>query len=266
MKGYLSYFKQELLTGLQYREAAIAGCATQFFWGLLYCMIYLAFYSHTSIDSMSFKEIISYVWLNQGFIYLVALSIKDNDIAGSIKEGTVAYELLRPYDLYYWWFIKMLSKKYSAAFLRCIPIFMVSFILPKPFNLSLPISLQAFVLFLITLFLGSIIVSSIVVIIHFICFFTLSDKGIFSLIATIGQLLSGMDVPLPLLPTLIITISEFLPFRLVGDLPFRIYSGNISGDYAIRCIIFQVIWIVLLTIIGKLIMKKALTKVCIQGG
>ncbi len=266
MKGYLSYFKQELLTGLQYKEAALAGFATQLFWGFLYCMIYMAFYSHTSIDSMSFNEIISYVWLNQGFIYLVALRIKDNDIASSIKEGTVAYELLRPYDLYYWWFIKMLCKKYSAAFLRCIPIFMVAFILPKPFNLALPISLKAFVLFLITLFLGSIIVSSIVVIIHFVCFFTKSDKGIFGLIATIGELFSGMDVPLPLLPTLIITISEFLPFRLVGDLPFRIYSGNINGDYAIRCIIFQVIWIVLLTIIGKLIMKKALTKVSIQGG
>ena len=40
MKPYLSYFKKELLEALQYREAAIAGLATQFFWGILYAFVY----------------------------------------------------------------------------------------------------------------------------------------------------------------------------------------------------------------------------------
>ena len=94
----------------------------------------------------------------------------------------------------------------------------------------------------------------------------LKDKGISSIINTIGELLAGFVVPLPLLPNLIINLSEYLPFRLIGDLPFRIYSGNIAGNYAIKCIILQIIWVILLMIIGKLVMNKALKKVSIQGG
>ena len=33
-------------------------------------------YSHASIDSISFKEIISYVWLNQSFMSLLVIRIK----------------------------------------------------------------------------------------------------------------------------------------------------------------------------------------------
>ena len=266
MKGYLSYFKQELLTGLQYKEAAIAGFATQLFWGFLYCMVYQAFYSHASIDSISFHELICYVWLNQALFSLIIIRSKDVEMIKTIKEGTVAYELCRPYDLYWWWYLKLIAQRYGAVILRFIPVITLAVLLPAPYNLTSPISLKAFLLFLITLFLGSLIIVGINLIIHSLSFFTMQDKGISSIINTIGELLSGFAVPLPLLPNLIINISEYLPFRLVGDLPFRIYSGNIAGNYAIKCIILQIIWVILLYIIGKLIMNKALKKVSIQGG
>jgi ABC-2 type transport system permease protein len=266
VKQYLSHFKLQLLTGLQYRTAALAGISTQFFWGFLYCMVYQAFYSHTSIDSMSFKELISYVWLNQALFSLVVLRMKDNEVLESIRSGTVAYELCRPYDLYCWWYLKFLAKRYASAALKFIPVIVLAFLLPKPYNLSLPYSFSSFILFLISLLLGSFIIASINMIIHSISFFTLQDKGITSIINTTGELLSGLYLPIPLLPLFIISISEYLPFRLIGDLPFRIYSNNISGMYALKSITLQIIWIILLFIIGKLIMKKALKKVCIQGG
>ena len=34
MKKYLSFFRLRFITGLQYRTAALAGIATQFFWEL----------------------------------------------------------------------------------------------------------------------------------------------------------------------------------------------------------------------------------------
>ena len=266
MRGYLSYFKTQLLTGLQYKEAALAGLATQFFWGFLNCMVYQAFYSHASIDSISFHELICYVWLNQALFSLIIIRSKDVEMIKTIKEGTVAYELCRPYDLYWWWYLKLIAQRYGAVILRFIPVITLAVLLPAPYNLTSPISLKAFLLFLITLFLGSLIIVGINLIIHSLSFFTMQDKGISSIINTIGELLSGFAVPLPLLPNLIINISEYLPFRLVGDLPFRIYSGNIAGNYAIKCIILQIIWVILLCIIGKLIMNKALKKVSIQGG
>lgn len=207
-----------------------------------------------------------YVWLNQAFFYLILIAIKDEQIIEQIKNGTVAYELCRPYDLYWWWYLKHLSKRYAGCLLRCFPVIILALLLPKPYNLSLPISILAFILFLLALFLGSLLITSICMLINIITFFTYNDKGISSIIYTIGNLLSGIDVPLPLLPAVVLTITEYLPFRLISDLAVRIYSGNINISYGIKSIILQLIWILILVIIGRLLMKKALSKVSIQGG
>ena len=44
MKKYLSYFQMRFNTMLQYRASAIAGICTQFFWGFMQILIYIAFY------------------------------------------------------------------------------------------------------------------------------------------------------------------------------------------------------------------------------
>ena len=48
-----------------------------------------------------------------------------------------------------------------------------------------------------------------------IAFFTNEDKGITSIIDTIGGILSGFEVPLLLLPPVILKISNYLPFRYI---------------------------------------------------
>lgn len=266
MKGYLSYFKSELLVGLQYKEAALAGLTTQFFWGILYALVYQAFYNHANVDTINFRELMCYVWLNQAFFSLILLSIKDKKIIQDIKDGTVAYELARPYDLYWWWYLKLLSKRYAACLLRFLPVIIFAFIIPYPYKLTLPPTIMSFILFLIALFLGTLLIVSISMILQSISFFTYQDKGITSLVFIIGNLLSGLDIPLPLMPKIILKITEYLPFRLIGDLSNRLYSGNINISYGIKSIILQIIWIIILVVIGKIIMKVALKKVSVQGG
>jgi len=266
MRGYLSYFKTELLVGLQYKISALSGLTTQFFWGIIHIFVYIAFYSHTNISSITLKELICYVWLTQSFFSLVYLNIKDKETLESIKNGTVAYELCRPYDLYTWWYIKHLAKRIANVTLRSIPLLTLAFVLPQPYGMDLPISTLSFILFILSLMLGAIIITSINIIIETLSFFTMQDKGVSSIFYTVGDLLSGFILPIPLLPTIVVMITEYLPFRLIGDLSFRIYSGNILIPYAIKSILLQIVWIIALIVIGKLLMKKALKKVSIQGG
>ena len=44
MISYLNYFKLRFITNLQYRASALAGLSTQFFFGFVYIMVYIAFY------------------------------------------------------------------------------------------------------------------------------------------------------------------------------------------------------------------------------
>ena len=266
MRAYYTYFKSELMVGLQYRAAAIAGLSTQFFWGIILSFIYTSFYQHATLDNFSTNQLMCYVWLNQAFFSLTYPSIKDNQIMEQIKNGTVAYELCRPYDLYWWWYLKILSKRYASCILRCFPVLIFAIILPTGYKLVAPVSIEALLLFIITLFLGTIVITAINMIIQSISFFTNEDKGIASIFYTFMALLSGITIPLPFLPDIINNINYILPFRLINDLPFQTYSGSMTLNNVLIGILMQIIWIFILITIGKIIIKKVLTKASIQGG
>ena len=93
MKFYFSYFKLRFITSLQYRSSALAGIATQIFFGLIFIMVYLAFYeSGSSSYPMEVYELVSYLWLNQICFSLVYMFYKDKEIFDLIKTGNIAYE------------------------------------------------------------------------------------------------------------------------------------------------------------------------------
>ena len=102
--------------------------------------------------------------------------------------------------------------------------------------------------------------------VHTIGFYTYNEAGISSMLNSVMELLAGEMVPVALLPLLIQKGTYYLPFRLVCDLPFRLYSGNIGIMEGIFSIGLQILWIVILFVIGNLIVKSALKKVFVQGG
>lgn len=75
-----------------------------------------------------------------------------------------------------------------------------------------------------------------------------------------------MCVPIPLMPTGIQTFLNYLPFRFLSDLPFRIYIGNIGVLEGLVSVLFGAIWLIVLIVVVKLLMKTSLKKVVIQGG
>ena len=267
MKSYISYFKLKFKTGLQYRAAAFAGMSTQVFFGFVYVSIYVAFYESGSGNlPMKLTELVSYVWLGQSLFALVYLWYKDKDILNLIKSGNIAYELCRPQDLYLMWASKILGERLSNAALRFLPVIIFALILPSPYNLDLSITLPRLSLFIIAMILSIILMTVLTLFYHVICLFTLDEKGVVNIFMVISDILSGMVIPIPFFPKYLQNISNILPFRYITDFPFRLYVGNISIDQALNGIIIQIIWIIILILLGRLITNKALKKAVIQGG
>jgi len=267
MKAYFSYFKLRFINSFQYRAAAIAGVCTQFFWGFMNIMIYEAFYLNTNANvTISFQALVNYIWLRQSFLYFSMLWYKDNELLDIIKNGNISYELCRPHDIYPFWFGKLIAQRLSGAILRFFPIIIVAVFLPKPYNITLPESPLAFLLFLITLILGLVVTCAISLFVHLIAFITLESSGIMNVLFLLGDFLSGNDIPIPFMPSFLRTICYVLPFRLVSDLPFRTYSGNIGTLEASLSVLFQLLWIFVLILAGNLMMKSITKKVLVQGG
>lgn len=267
MKAYFSVFKMRIINGFQYRTAALAGAATQFFWGFMYIMIYEAFYQNAALNQpISLNQLVDYIWLQQAFIVFIALWFRDSEIFSLITGGNIAYELCRPCGIYGFWYAKLIAQRISGALLRCSPILIIVFLLPEPYGLSMPPSITAMILFTVTLLLGLLVLVSISMFIYISVFVTMSPVGSLLMIGVLGEFFAGMIIPIPLMPAWLQKIAYFLPFRLASDLPFRVYSGNIPVNEATLSIFIQIIWLAVLVLSGRALLGKALKKVVVQGG
>jgi ABC-2 type transport system permease protein len=266
MRSYVSYFKLQLINSLQYKIAALAGIVTQFFWGFILIFIYEAFYTSSSAEQLiTFSQLVPYIWLHQAFFTITYL-MEDKDINEAIRTGSVCYELTKPYNLYWFWYIRVIAKRYASVLLRFSPVFIVGFLLPAPYNLTPPISLAAFLLFLITLALASFLIASLLMLLNVFTFYNNTSDGLMDIAFIILRLLSGTDIPIPFLPNIIQRVTYLMPFRLIGDLPYRVYTGNIGISEGIFSVGLQLFWISILIIIGMRLLKNATKRIYIQGG
>lgn len=267
MIKYQSLFKIKFISGLQYRAAAWAGIFTQFAWGFLEILMFKAFYEvNPTAFPMDFTSLVSYVWLQQALLALYMIWFWENDIFESIQTGNVAYELVRPISVYNMWFARSIATRISKTVLRALPILVVAFFLPKPFNLSLPSSFSHFMLFLITMVLALFVIIALNMIIYFLSFFTINSFGMRMVFQSLGDLLSGSVIPLPFFPPTIGAVASLLPFAAIQNVPFRIYSGDLTGDKLITSLSLQVFWVISLILCGKLLEKRVINHVVIQGG
>lgn len=244
MKAYTSIWKLRFMTGLQYRTAALAGIVTQLFFGLIFMMVFIAFYEQSSVvPPMPLTDLIDYMWLQQIFLGFVALWFRDNDIFELITSGNIAYELSRPCDLYGFWYAKLIAARLSSVALRCAPLLLIVFFLPEPYRMHLPESFVSLLLFLIALSLGLLINVGISMMIYISVFWTMSPNGSILLIAVLGEFFAGMIVPIPFMPQWLQFVVSFLPYRWATDFPFRVYSGHIPSVDALSGIGIQLVCI-----------------------
>lgn len=267
-KIYLAYFKMKFLNEIQYKTAAIAGVLTQFAWGGMYIMLYTAFLKNGTSADYTIPQMATYIWLQQGLLILYNSWTVDKDTIEECETGQISMELVRPINLYSIWHAKTLGKKVAASLLRLIPIVIIcSLPFLGQYKLMAPVNASAFILFLITLILSVILMMSNLLIMYIVIMKNMSSKGIRSAFRIVIEFLSGGDIPLAFMPELMIKIIKFTPFYYMQNVPFNIYNGYISNTNEIIEIIFiQIIWIIVLTFIGKISMSKQLKTIVVQGG
>jgi ABC-2 type transport system permease protein len=253
---------------LQYRVAAFAGVWTQVFFGLVFIMVYEAFYrSSTVTPPMPFAQLVSYVWLGQALFAMLPW-IVEPEIRAMVRSGAVAYELVRPVDLYALWFARSVAHRTAPTILRAVPMVIITTVvlplvgLPE-WRLGAP---AAPVSFAVTLVFALALASSMSTLLNISLLWTIAGEGIVMIAATLVAFCSGMIVPLPLFPNWLQAILTWLPFAGVVDLPYRVYSGDIPTAELALVLAKQLGWTVALIALGRALMARAMKRVVVQGG
>lgn len=267
MKKYYCFFKLRFATGLQYRMASVTALTTQFIWGLMECLAYKAIAEASGGNlPMNYSSIVTYIWLKEALLVLFNTWAADNDLFAMIANGDISYELCRPVSIYSMWFSRTAGARTAEAIMRCIPVLLCAFLMPRAYRMTLPVNSSSFLLFLFTLFLALGITVAFCMIVYMLCFFTISPQGWRMVLTGAVDFLSGNIIPLPFFPKKYLSLLEWLPFAYMQNVPFRIYSGELSGGEIYQCILKQIFWLVTLMFLGIVLWKQAEKRIVIQGG
>ncbi len=257
---------------LQYRAAAIAGVWTQIFFGLVLIMGYEAFYASSSaaVQPMTFAQLVSYVWLGQALLSMVPWNA-DSELRALVRSGAVAYELCRPIDLYGLWFARAVAQRTAPATLRALPLVVfAALVLPllglEAWRLAPPASLAAGGGFVATLGCAMLLSCAISTLINITLMWTIAGDGVVMLTSTLVSLLSGLLVPLPLMPAWAQGVVRWLPFAGLVDVPFRVYTGHIAPGELALVLVRQLGWSLAIIGFGRWLLGRGMRRIVVQGG
>ncbi|MBL9203782.1 MAG: ABC-2 family transporter protein [Opitutaceae bacterium] len=266
MSPYLALLRARFRLLLHYRAAALAGIATQIGFGLILTSAFAAFYGSDQVSRqmlpLSLPNLMTYLWLGQALLGLLPWRM-DGEVKAMVTSGGLAYELLRPVDLYGLWFSRAIALRTAPVLLRAIPLLILAGWL---FGLSLPPSIEAAGLWTVGLAGAVALSAACTVLMSISLLWTLSGEGVQFAMPAFASFFSGHLLPLALFPDWAGRMIALLPFRGLMDTPHRLWIGTLEGAEAWGAIAHQWVWVALLVVVGRFLLSRGLTRVVIQGG
>ncbi len=263
IRGYGAVLRARFSMLLQYRAAALAGLGTQVFWGMIFLMVYEAFYaSSTAAKPIGMDALIAYIWLNQAFLGMLPWNV-DKEVMAMVRTGSVANELLKPLDLYNLWFVRALAWRSAPTLMKSVPLLLIAWMF---LGLKPPPDWASGGMFLLTITGALFLCSAMTSLLNISLLWTLTNQGLTRIATAVITLLSGSLVPLVMLPDWAQPWLMALPFAAMRDQPFRVYSGHIAPSQAWGVLCLQLGWTLLLVMFGKWLLARGMRRLVVQGG
>lgn len=266
----LSLFRIRFAENLQYRLANLSSVAIGVFWGLIEVLVLSVFYTHAdrataSVNGLTLPMAISYVWLSQAIHAIIGMGI-DGEINRQIERGDVGVELCRPLDLYAHWFAKTAAGRVGGMWMRGTLTIACGLLMPVALRLSGPASAYGFLLFLLSMVSALLLSCAYSLLITAVRLHITWGMGPVNMLFLVSQVLSGAYLPLQLWPDSLQRVLLLQPFAGYADIPLRLYVGSMAPSAGLPAIGLQLCWTLAFVVAGRLLMRRRLQSLIVQGG
>ena len=183
----------------------------------------------------------------------------DEELGRRFREGLIATDLLRPWNLQAHLYWRELGRSGMAFGLATAPLLALEMAL---LPLRLPTQASTWVWFLASLLVAQAVAFGIAWHVGLLAFRAGSTTGLLHLKATLTAVLSGALVPLDLYPEPLRSIVAALPFQALSNVPANLFVERAGpGSLAL-----PVVWATALWVSGSLAFGRARRRLVIQGG
>jgi ABC-2 type transport system permease protein len=269
-RPYLAAFRARFQLMLQYRTAALAGFATQCWWGGIKIMVLAAFYAaNEAAAPISLRDAVTYVWLGQALLALLPW-LADPEVSQAVRTGGVGYDRLRPLDAYGYWYARTLGWMLARALPRALLMMLAAGIVLPLAGLGAwawqpPAGLVAALLFVISFALMVALATAILMLANIVVATSLNERGVNAVLAPMVIVFSGQLLPLNFFPESVQAMLHLQPFAGLVDIPFRIYFADLAGAVAVQSLALQAAWTVVLIGLGRVAMERVMRRLEMQG-
>jgi ABC-2 type transport system permease protein len=248
-----------------YPAAAAAGLFTNVFFGFLIAYILLAVYEERNeIGGYSEADTITYVWLTQGMLSVVAsFGPSWFDLALRVRSGDVATDLQRPLDLQRLLLAQDFGRAAYQLLVRAVPPFVIGALV---FEIVTPDEPLRWLAFALSVCLAVVVSFAIRFLVNLMSFWLLDYRGPTILAMGISHLLSGLIIPLAFFPEPFGDVVRILPFASMLQLPIDIFVGAASGAEVVAVLALQVFWALTLIGLGRAVLAAGTRRLVVQGG
>ena len=180
-----------------------------------------------------------------------------------IRTGTMILNLIKPMEYRTYELFVVIGFVVAPFFMVLLPTFVIVSVIT---GWAIPLGLNL-VLFFPALLFALLVSYYIDFFVGTICLYTESTWGINTAKEVVVLLLSGAVIPLAFFPEGLRRVMEYLPFRAIFDIPLQILMGRTTGwSQVLSMYGVQLIWIVVMYILGGLFWKKSIKIITINGG
>ncbi|MEG0240701.1 MAG: ABC-2 family transporter protein [Bacilli bacterium] len=214
-------------------------------------------FSVFSIFNEFTNDLLVYILISTS-IFQASMTTLIPEFCKTIKKGEISKYYIRPIDM----FLYICMEDFGESLKRLIQgitFILLGILISLFFN---KVNIYFVLLFLISLILGLIIAVLISEMVYSFAFVIHNYNSLKAILTCISSLFSGALIPFILLPNAFVEIAQITPFAFVIDIPIGFLIGTSSiGDLSL-----QILWIIILYLIGKCFFLNNTKKIQIYGG
>ncbi|MBN1648667.1 MAG: ABC-2 family transporter protein [Spirochaetales bacterium] len=183
------------------------------------------------------------------------------EIQSQVKDGTIAYSLLRPYS----WIFFTAANEMGRNMIRLVPMMLEGFVMASIFVGVLPGYFTALPFAFVLLVMALLLTVAWQIIIGLLAFWFEEVTPFYIIYQKLIFIIGGMFVPIDFFPAWLQPVSRYSPFAFASYWPARTFV-DFSFSNFLTCLTGQLVYAVLLFAIAMLVFGSARKKVQVQGG